>query len=129
MIDERAALNLDKMQRAARDAISFLEGVPDDQLHTSMQLQMACAMCLIIIGEAAVRIEQKSPDFVAAHPDWPWNEMRGLRNRIVHDYFTLEVELVSRIVRNSLPALLRQIEAVGELDPRSCSKSPPHSGS
>jgi len=39
---------------------------PDDQLHTSMQLQMACAMCLIIIGEAAVRIEQKSPDFVVS---------------------------------------------------------------
>ena len=118
MIDERIALSLDGMKRAAMEAISFTEGLAEADFLSSPQVQKACALCLIVIGESASRIEQRAPGFVAAHPDWPWREMRGLRNRIVHDYFSLDIPIIWKIVRESMPDLLSKIEEVGELDPR-----------
>ena len=118
MIDERVALSLDSMKRAAADAISFTSGMSEGEFLKSATTQMACAMCLILIGESATRIERRSPDFVAAHPDWPWNKIRGLRNLIVHDYDRLEMPTVWVVIHESLPDLLSKIEAVGELDPR-----------
>jgi uncharacterized protein with HEPN domain len=118
MIDERVALNLDDMKRATQEAISFVEGVSETDFFNSTQRQKACAMCIIIVAEAAARIEQVSPDFVAAHLDWPWKEIRGMRNVIVHDYSRLNLPTIWSTVRSSLPELLSKIEAIGELDPR-----------
>lgn len=130
MIDERVALNLDNMQRAAVDAVSFVEGISQADFLENQKVQMACAMCLVIIGESTARIEQRSPDFVAAHSDWPWDQIRGLRNRIVHDYFKLDLSTIWLTIRESLPKLLSNIEAMGELDPRLWPKDdPPQSGS
>ncbi len=118
MIDKRVALNLDNMKRAAQDAISFIDGVTESEFHGSLQHQRACAMCLIMVGEAASRIEKRSPDFIVDHADWPWNDIRGLRNRIAYDYFSLDVAIVLCIIKESLPDVLSRIEALGELDPR-----------
>jgi uncharacterized protein with HEPN domain len=118
MMDERVALNLDSMKEAAKDAITFVGEMSEAQFLASPTTHMACAMCLIIIGESATRIEKRSPDFVAAHPDWPWNKIRGLRNLIVHDYERVDLPIVWVVIRESLPDLLSKIEALGELDPR-----------
>lgn len=118
MIDERVALNLDDMKGAAKEAISFVDGVTETEFLASPQLQKACTMCLVIIGESAARIEQVSPDFVAIHPDWPWKDIRGMRNVVVHDYSRLHLPRVWLTVKTSLPDLLSKIESIGELDPR-----------
>jgi uncharacterized protein with HEPN domain len=118
MIDGRLLLNLDNMKQAVSDAISFVEGLTEAEFLASSKVQMACAMCLVIIAESATRIEQKSPEFVAAHADWPWREMRGLRNRIVHDYVNLDLPTIWRVVGGALPELAIKIDALGELDPR-----------
>jgi len=118
MIDERVALSLDSMRRAAADAISFVAGMLEADFLRSTTIQMACSMCLILIGESTARIERRSPDFVTTHPDWPWNRIRGLRNLIVHDYDRLDMPTIWVVIHESLPDLLSKIEAIGELDPR-----------
>jgi len=60
-----------------------------------------------IIGEAANRIE---PDFKQAHPDIEWHHLRGLRNRIVHDYFGIDYEIVWAIIEENLEELSISIE-------------------
>ncbi len=114
MIDERVALSLDNMRQAAADAVGLLKGKSE----SDFSHQLACAMCLVIIGEATARIEKRSPSFVAAHSDWPWHKVRGLRNLIVHDYDKLELPIIWLTVTESLPTLLAKIEELGELDPR-----------
>lgn len=118
MIDEGVAISLDNMKRAASEAISFVAGLTESEFLSRTQVQLACAMCLVVIGEATARIEKGSPDFVASHPEWPWNEIRGLRNRIVHDYAQLHLPTIWLTVQDSLPNLLSHIEELGELDPR-----------
>ncbi|MDI7773976.1 DUF86 domain-containing protein [Asticcacaulis sp. EMRT-3] len=67
--------------------------------------QQAVIMNLIIIGEAATRLMADFPDFTHNHPDIPWRSMRGMRNRIAHGYFDIDLALVWETARTALPEL------------------------
>lgn len=60
-----------------------------------------------IIGEAANRVD---PDYRTKHPNIEWKRMRGFRNRIVHDYFGIDYEIVWAIIENDLSSLIEQLE-------------------
>jgi len=62
---------------------------------------------LEIIGEAVRQLPQHFKD---SHVDTPWGQIAGLRNRIVHDYFGLDLELIWQIVQTDIPALRTQID-------------------
>ncbi len=62
-----------------------------------------------IIGEAATRI---SPTLQTAHSDIPWAAITGMRNRLVHAYFTVDLDRVWETVTISIPALIVQLEAI-----------------
>lgn len=61
---------------------------------------------LEIIGEAARTLPD---DFAAAHPEVPWMRIAGLRNRIVHDYFGLDLEIIWQILQVDLAQLKSQL--------------------
>ena len=60
-----------------------------------------------IIGEAANRID---PDFTTMNPEIEWKRIRGFRNRIVHDYFGIDYDIVWSIVENDLDDLIDRLE-------------------
>lgn len=60
-----------------------------------------------IIGEAANRLD---PDFRIVNSEIEWNRIRGFRNRIVHDYFGIDYEIVWTIIENDIENLIEQIE-------------------
>jgi len=62
-----------------------------------------------IIGEAANRID---PDFRTKNPEIEWKRIRGFRNRIVHDYFGIDYEIVWAIVENYLNELIENLEVL-----------------
>ena len=62
-----------------------------------------------IIGEAANRID---PDYRTNNPEVEWGRIRGFRNRIVHDYFGIDYEIVWEIVRNNLSELIEWLEVL-----------------
>lgn len=62
-----------------------------------------------IIGEAANRID---PDFRTTNAVIDWKRIRGFRNRIVHDYFGIDYEIVWTIIESDLDILIEQIETV-----------------
>lgn len=63
----------------------------------------------MVIGEAATQIVNEYPDFAERHSDFPWKQMRGMRNRMAHGYFEINLDIVWDTVQQSLPALERQI--------------------
>ena len=66
------------------------------------------------LGEAASRL---TADFRAAHPEFPWHEMIGMRNRIVHAYADLDPDVVWRIATEDIEPVIAAAErAVAELD-------------
>jgi uncharacterized protein with HEPN domain len=69
-------------------------------------------MNLVIIGEAATKLLQDHSDFLDAHPDVPWKNMKGMRNRIAHGYFEINVDMVWETVQSALPGLLVKLPAI-----------------
>ncbi len=62
-----------------------------------------------IIGEAANRINS---DFRAKTPEIKWNRIRGFRNRIIHEYFGIDYEIVWTIIEDNLSELIKDLEIV-----------------
>jgi uncharacterized protein with HEPN domain len=59
-----------------------------------------------ILGEAAAKL---SDEFQEKHPEIPWFKIIGMRNILVHDYFSIDIEAVWSVVENDLPVLYEQI--------------------
>ena len=69
-------------------------------------LSRACLKSLEIIGEASRNI---SDDLKIAHPEIPWRQMTGMRNKLVHHYFGVDWEIVDDVLKNELPDLRSNI--------------------
>lgn len=91
--------------------MSYKEFQPD------IKTQRAVSMNLVILGEAAAKIEDHFPDFVAAHPEIAWVGIRGMRNRIAHQYFTLNTETIWETIGSALPTLLQQVGSIMNAGP------------
>jgi len=69
-------------------------------------------MSLIIVGEAATKVMDRYGEFAQSHQGVPWRSMRGMRNRIAHGYFEVNLDVVWDTVHTALPDLLIQLSAV-----------------
>ena len=109
MSENRLPDYLDHMRQAATDACSFVEGLGKADFLEDKRTQQAVIMSLIIIGEAATKAMDGHAEFTLAHPEVPWRAMRGMRNRIAHGYFDINLEVVWETVQTALPELLRKL--------------------
>jgi uncharacterized protein with HEPN domain len=64
---------------------------------------------LEIIGEAARQLPE---EFKRVHTQISWTQIAGLRNRIVHDYFGLDLEIIWQLIQHDLPELEKQVRAL-----------------
>jgi uncharacterized protein with HEPN domain len=102
------------MYDAALGAPEVLAGLSKSEFLSSRTAKLAGVMTLVIIGEAAVRIARRSPEYVEAHPEIPWEKVRGFRNRGVHGYDSLDFGVVWDTLTEDVPVLLRQVTVLLE---------------
>ena len=112
MTENRLPDYIDHIQQAAADACSFVEGLAKDDFLTDKRTQQAVIMSLIIIGEAATKVMEGYAGFTHAHPKVPWRNMRGMRNRMAHGYFDIDLHVVWATVQEWLPELRSQLPAL-----------------
>jgi len=67
--------------------------------------QVVVSHWILLLGEAAARIDPATRE---DYPQRPWQEMLGMRNRIIHEYFAIDVEVVWQTATVSLPPLIAQ---------------------
>jgi uncharacterized protein with HEPN domain len=77
-----------------------------EEFSVSATVAAAISYELLVLGEAAGRV---SADLVAAHPEIPWNQLRGTRNVLVHGYFEISRPTLWETVQRDLPALVIQL--------------------
>ena len=92
---------------AARKAIGFVKGMTWAEFAQSELHQSALVRPLEIIGEAARRISAETQQ---SHPEIPWQQMIGMRNRLIHEYFRVNLEAVWETVQDDLPRLIAWVE-------------------
>ncbi len=96
------------MRDAASVALTFAAGKGRADLETDLMFQFAIVRALEIIGEAAARM----PDATrAAHPEIPWANIIGMRNRLIHGYFDVDLDVVWNTVAQHLPPLIVVLDA------------------
>ena len=97
------------MLLAAREAMAFVSGLTFPEFQRNRMAQLAILKTLEIVGEAASGI---SAETTKAHPDIPWSGIIGMRNRLVHGYFNINLQRVWETVQEDIPRLIPQLEAL-----------------
>ena len=91
--------------------LEFTEGSDLSKFSTDMMCQDAVIRRIEIIGEASYKID---PSFQEKHSEIPWQVLRGMRNRLIHAYNEIDIELVWQTVQDDIPSLKKQIEIILE---------------
>lgn len=94
---------------AAREAVGFIKNRHRQDLDTDRQLNLSVVRLLEITGEAARGI---STEFLRDHPDVAWKKMAGMRDRLVHGYFDINLDIVWETLKDDLPGLIEQLEKI-----------------
>jgi uncharacterized protein with HEPN domain len=68
-------------------------------------VQDAVVRNIEIIGEAVNHINRVALEFIAQHPELPWQDMRDMCNVVIHAYFAVDLQIVWRTVQEDLPKL------------------------
>jgi uncharacterized protein with HEPN domain len=86
-------------------------GLTWDEFSRDETLRRAFVRSLEIIGEAVKKVPD---DFRVRHPAVEWRAMAGMRDRLIHDYFGVDYELVWDVVQSRIPELRRQVSSMLE---------------
>jgi len=95
------------MLEAAQKAAEFSKGRSRSDLDRDEKLTLSLVHLLEILGEAAGKVSQ---DFHQRHPEIPWTQVSGIRNRLIHGYFDVDLDIVWRTVTARLPELIVQLK-------------------
>jgi len=74
----------------------------ETRFRTDVRTQDAIIRTLQVMGEAAKKVSTQARD---AHPEIPWKDIAGMRDRVVHDYFGVSLDIVWDVVVNHIPPL------------------------
>lgn len=99
------------MAEAAQEAIEYTEGISRPEFDISRPLQHSVVRCIEVIGDAASRL---SSELRSANPDIPWQDIIGMRNRLVHAYFDINLDIIWGTAHQELPELLPKLLALLE---------------
>jgi len=106
-MDDSDLIRLRHMLDAVREANGFIEERSREDLDRNTMLVFALTRAIEIIGEAASKISSETQN---KHSEVPWAQIIGMRNRIVHAYFDINLDRLWDTVVVSLPVLEHQLE-------------------
>lgn len=103
--DSRVTLR--QMYDHASEALDMVRDRVRSDLDRDRMLNLALVRLLEILGEAANRVP---PEERALHPEIPWPQLSGLRNRLIHEYDNVDFDILWQILTRDLPPLVGELE-------------------
>ncbi len=91
------------LREAAEKAVGFSQGKTRQSLADDELLRLALTKLVEIVGEAAKQVSEQTRK---AYPSVPWSAAARMRDRLVHHYFDIDVDVLWATVSEDLPALL-----------------------
>ena len=107
MSEERdISVYLDDIIEAAGKAVRFAEGLSFSEFESDERTSYAVVRALEILGEAAKNVPQTTRDRA---PQIPWQDMAGMRDKLIHAYHGVDLRVVWRTLREDLPDTIEAI--------------------
>lgn len=103
------AIRLRHMLDAAREALSFAAGKTRSDLDRDRMLVLSLVKSIEIIGEAASRV---SPECRSECSAISWTDVIAMRNRLIHAYFDINLDIVWQTVKEELPPIIIELGKV-----------------
>lgn len=94
---------------AAREALSFVRDIDQENFSKNRMMILSVIKEIEIIGEAASKLSDETK---LKYLDIPWKDIVGMRNRLIHGYFDVDVKLVWNTTKINLPPLVSSLEAI-----------------
>jgi uncharacterized protein with HEPN domain len=95
------------MRQFAAEAIAFVAGKSRQDLDGDRVLTLAIVQLLQMLGEASRRVSRERCDQLA---EIPWPQIAALRNRLIHGYDTINLDIVWKILTTDLPSLVANLD-------------------
>ena len=102
-------VRLKHMLDAAQKAVEFTEQCQRSDLERDERLALAVVRLLEIMGEAATNVSEQCRQ---ENTSVPWRQIAGTRNRLIHGYFDIDLQIVWEIVSKDLPPLISQLKNI-----------------
>ena len=100
-------VRLRHMLDAAQKAIEFTRGCSSNDFEKDDKLTLSVVRLLEILGEAAKNVSEQ---YKNEHLEIPWRQIAGTRDKLIHGYFDVDLDIVWKIVLEDLPPLVTQLE-------------------
>ena len=97
------------MLEAAEKSVRFCDGRTRADLDNDEQLALSLVRLLEIVGEAAARVTEQTRD---QNADIPWAQVVGMRNRLIHGYDVVDLDVLWQTIAEDLPGLIKSLETV-----------------
>jgi uncharacterized protein with HEPN domain len=97
------------MLAAAKEAMEFAAGKTRQNLEKDRIRVLAIIKSIEIIGEAASKVTE---EFKSENKNIPWNDIISMRNRLIHAYFDVNLDIVWQTVKSDLPDLIKALEKI-----------------
>ncbi|MFH1452681.1 MAG: DUF86 domain-containing protein [Armatimonadota bacterium] len=94
---------------AIDNAVNFTEGMTDEQFAKDDKTSFAAVRALEIIGEAVKKIPE---DIKKKYPEVPWKDMTGMRDKLIHEYFGVKLNIVWETIKKEIPRLKSIFEKI-----------------
>jgi uncharacterized protein with HEPN domain len=102
-------VRLRHMLDAARDALGFAAGKSRADLDSDRMLVLSLVKSIEIIGEAASKVTEETRRM---HPSLPWLDIIGMRNRLIHAYYDVDLDRVWDTLAAEIPSLIAELESI-----------------
>ena len=97
------------MLLASREARDFAANLNFEEFQHDRTAQLAILKSIEVVGEAASHVSTVCKE---TYPEIPWFQIIGMRNRLVHEYFDIDLERVWETVQQDVPRLISQLESL-----------------
>ena len=87
----------------------YSKGTTQAMFYKNRSLQDAIIRRLEIIGEA---VKNLPPAFKEKYPDIPWKKIAGMRDILIHEYFSVDLTLTWQVVKHELPLIKKQLSEI-----------------
>jgi uncharacterized protein with HEPN domain len=100
---------INDLTEACEDILSFTKGMSYSDFASDKKTINAVIRSLEVIGEATKNLPAS---FRSNYPDMPWKQMTGMRDKLIHDYFGIDIQMVWQAVEKHIPHILALIREI-----------------